>query len=145
MTNACGFDWCAAWSLCEGIWQGTRACPALEPLELTPAPLERDAGAVAAGVGAAGQDAALGVGGDAVAAADLPGPLIQDVDLVAARPQPIQGVGRDAGLGVHQGPLEGPDPRGFDGGLDVHAEVEFVDEHLERGLEDAERAGRADP
>ena len=69
---------------------------------------------------------------------------VQHVDLVAARPQPVQASRRDPPLGVDQRPLERSDARRLDAGLDVQAEVEAVQEHLERRLEDAERAGRPD-
>src|SRR4051812_39999936 len=95
---------CRATTAARAVWEGE--------------PLEGDAGAVAAGVGAAGEHATVCVDGDAVAAADFPGPLIEDVDVVAARSQPFDGVGGDASLGIDQGPLEGANPWRLDGSLD---------------------------
>ena len=56
----------------------------------------------------------------------------------------LDGVGGRCGLRRRRGALEGADARRLDGGLDAHAEVELVEEHLEGRLEDAERAGRPD-
>ena len=69
---------------------------------------------------------------------------LQHVDLVAARQRSPSIVRRDPRLGVHQRPLEGPHARRLDRRLDVHPEVQLVEQHLQRRLEDAEPAGRPD-
>src|SRR5436189_252257 len=90
----------------------------------------RPRGATASAWAGAGHErAGLPVADDSLAAAHDPGPVIDGVDLVAAPRERRARIGGDARLGVDQAVAVDARAWRFDRFLDVHAELQDVQEH----------------
>src|SRR5215470_17106090 len=106
--------------------------------------LDRERVAVAPRVGTGHERPGFRVARDPLPASDDPRPVVDRVDVVSALREPGTRLRRDARLRVDQPIAIHAHPRRLDRLLDVHAELEHVEEHLRRGLEDPVRARRAD-
>src|ERR1700730_17940350 len=98
---------------------------------------------VAARLCAALQGASSCVNPDAVPAADGPGEWLQLANLMTTLSQVSDDVRAHPALDVDAEALEGPHAGRLDRGLDMHAKVERVQQHLQRRLEDSEAPRRA--
>src|SRR3989454_11603503 len=104
----------------------------------------RERVAVAARIGARHEGAGRGVAHEPLPASDDPRPIANLVHLVAARGQPGANLGGDARLRVDEAVAIDAPACPLDRLLDVDAELENVEQHLRRRLENSVGAGRAD-
>src|SRR5262245_18663012 len=106
--------------------------------------LDRQGVPVATRISAGHEHSGFRVAGDSLAAADDPGPVVDRVDVVPAPGEPRARLYRYPRLRVDKTIAVHAHARRLDGLLDVHAELEHVEEHLWRRLEDSVRARRPD-
>src|SRR5207245_2655746 len=95
--------------------------------------LDRQRVPVAAWVGTGHEHPGLGIAHDALAPADDPRPVVDRMDIVPALDEPGASFRRDARLRVNEPIAIDPHARRLDRFLDVHPELEHVEEHLGRG------------